>query len=69
MDAVGNLYGITDAVVFKLDTFGGYSVLHSFTGADGTYPSSLLLGGDGNLYGTTILGGAFNSGVVFKVTL
>jgi uncharacterized repeat protein (TIGR03803 family) len=67
MDAAGNLYGITEAVMFKLDTFGNYSVLQSFTGANGTFPSSLLLGADGNVYGNAAGGGAFGSGVVFKL--
>jgi uncharacterized repeat protein (TIGR03803 family) len=45
-----------------------YSVLHSFTGADGATPSAgLTRDAFGNLYGTTTLGGAFGSGVVFKL--
>jgi uncharacterized repeat protein (TIGR03803 family) len=77
LDATGNLYGIAPGccgfedfgLIFKLDTFGNYTVAHKLTGADGSYPSGLLFGGDGNLYGTAILGGAFNVGVVFKLTL
>ncbi len=45
-----------------------YSVLHSFTGADGATPSAgLTRDAFGNLYGTTTLGGAFGVGVVFKL--
>ena len=45
-------------VAFKLAPDGSYSVLHDFTGgADGAYPITLLQGGDGNLYGTTVEGG------------
>jgi hypothetical protein len=56
-------------VVFKLDTSGNETVLYSFTGgADGDNPAAgVALDGAGNLYGTTITGGA-NYGVVFKIT-
>jgi uncharacterized repeat protein (TIGR03803 family) len=77
-DAAGNLYGTTQdggalrkGTVFKLDTTGAETVLHSFTGGtmDGAGPfAGLLLGADGNLYGTTGSGGASNLGTVFKVT-
>jgi uncharacterized repeat protein (TIGR03803 family) len=42
--------------------------LHSFDGASGTWPQGLLVeGSDGNLYGTTALGGTFDSGTVFTL--
>jgi len=47
-----------------------YRVLHNFTGGlDGSGPGSgrLLRDGNGNLYGTTIGGGAFGCGLVFKL--
>ena len=48
------------------------SVLYSFSGApgDGAYPwyTSLLLASDGNLYGMTSAGGAYNGGTVFRIT-
>jgi uncharacterized repeat protein (TIGR03803 family) len=54
--------------VFKLDTAGNETVLHSFTGSDGSGPAaSLIMDTAGNLYGTTSTGGAFNSGTVFKL--
>jgi uncharacterized repeat protein (TIGR03803 family) len=56
-------------VVFKLDTTGTETVLYSFTGgADGAEPyAGLLRDSAGNLYGTTVFGGASNWGVVFKL--
>jgi uncharacterized repeat protein (TIGR03803 family) len=40
--------------VFKLDTAGSETLLHSFTGADGSFPlAGLLIDPQGNLYGTT----------------
>lgn len=53
-------------------TIGGWSesVLHTFdnNGTDGTYPAaSLARDGAGNLYGTTLYGGAHNEGTVFEL--
>jgi uncharacterized repeat protein (TIGR03803 family) len=47
------------------------TVLNSFSGrTDGAYPlADLLMDRDGNLYGTTNLGGAFGYGTVFKLAL
>jgi uncharacterized repeat protein (TIGR03803 family) len=68
-DAAGNLYGVAFqggvgfcnsgyGVVYKLDTAGKQTVLHSFDVSDGAYPSSvLLLDSAGNFYGTTQAGG------------
>lgn len=75
-DAEGNLYGTTESggasklgTVFKGDTSGHETVLHTFTGgSDGAYPyAGLTLDSAGNLYGTTELGGASNLGTVFKL--
>ncbi len=76
----GNFYGTTnggpanDGTVFKATPEGAETVLHSFSGADGTLTaagqdfSGLIQGSDGNFYGTTPLGGAHNCGTVFKLT-
>jgi uncharacterized repeat protein (TIGR03803 family) len=74
-DSAGNLYGTTElggvsgaGVVFKLDTTGTETVLHSFTGPGGENPyAGLIADSAGNLYGTTYGGGASGSGVVFKL--
>ncbi|MGB7844321.1 MAG: choice-of-anchor tandem repeat GloVer-containing protein, partial [Candidatus Acidiferrum sp.] len=47
---------------------GVVTVLHSFTATDGATPNQLVLANDGNLYGTTISGGAHSDGIVFEVT-
>jgi uncharacterized repeat protein (TIGR03803 family) len=62
-------------VVFKLSPTGIETVLHSFTGGDGSYPlAGLIPDLAGNLYGTTLGGGGngpcggVGCGVVFKLT-
>jgi len=63
----GNLYGVTgddtNAVLYKLSSAGAFSVVGTL--ATKSY-SPLLLGIDGNLYGTTLGGGTYNSGTVFQ---
>jgi len=82
-DAAGNLYGTTvfggafgQGVIFKLDTVGIETVLHSFRGlGDGTDTlASLIRDSAGNLYGTASAGGSFQGpcigsgcGTVFKL--
>ena len=67
MDPSGNLYGTTEeggasglGVVFKVPPGGGLeTVLHSFGGSDGAYPTAnVVMDASGNLYGTTEAGGA-----------
>jgi len=50
-----------------VDANGTESVLHSFTGSDGAYPTytSLLIDKQGNLYGVTEGGGASDKGVLY----
>ena len=45
-----------------------FTTLHSFDGADGSYPRALTQGADGNFYGTTGDGGAYGVGTIFKIT-
>lgn len=78
--ADGILYGTTTSggqngvgTVYKLTATGIYSIIHHFVLSltDGSNPSApLVVGRDGNLYGTTTSGGpptAF-SGTVFRIT-
>lgn len=81
-DASGNLYGTTESggpqcsslggcgTVFKISPSGAETILYSFSGgADGGFPfCSLLRGPNGDLYGTTVFGGAYDQGTVFKVS-
>lgn len=73
----GEFYGTTpnggafsSGTAFKITRSGTVTTLHSFDGgADGGQPfAGLTLGSDGNLYGTTINGGANRVGTVFKMT-
>jgi uncharacterized repeat protein (TIGR03803 family) len=76
----GTLYGTTGAcgaygygTVFEVTKTGTETVLYTFTGgADGGQPfAALVRDKDGNLYGTTNVGGVLGSyccGVVFEVT-
>ena len=77
----GTLYGTTYSggtrnwgTVFKISPTGtGYKVLHIFDRTldinDGIQPlAGMALGTDGNLYGTTSIGGKQNAGTLFKVT-
>lgn len=79
-DHDGNLYGVTDiggiqnaGTVFKLtrasDGVWKESIVYAFRfGEDGAYPdASVILDGDGNVYGTTTGGGGNYAGTVFEI--
>ncbi|MGZ8510805.1 MAG: choice-of-anchor tandem repeat GloVer-containing protein, partial [Chitinophagaceae bacterium] len=68
-----NFYGITyfNARIFKISPNGVvFTVLKTLNAAtEGSSPSgSLVLGADGNFYGTCYGGGSFNRGTIFKMT-
>lgn len=45
------------------------TTLHSFSGTDGANPGKeAVVGSDGNIYGTTLFGGANNAGTVYTVS-
>lgn len=85
MDKKGRLFGTAQhggtgnpkvgGVVFELDppiVPGGpwtETVLHSFSGADGFLPTSLLALRPDGIYGTTAQGGLFGTGTVFVLKL
>jgi uncharacterized repeat protein (TIGR03803 family) len=76
----GNLYGTTyyggaknSGEIFEITPGGTLTTLHSFCSksgcTDGEYTYAVpFQGADGNLYGTTYLGGSKELGTVFKVT-
>lgn len=79
----GNLYGTTNAsysnapsgtpeVFFRLDLNGNMTALYTFTPDGGYLPANqLLLGSDGNFYGTTASGGSGGGdagGSVYRIT-
>ena len=82
-DKEGNLYGTTSGggdhicknsatyscgTVFKVDSSGQEAVLYSFNQRHGTNPwGSLVQDEQGNLYGTTPVGGRFDQGTAFKL--
>lgn len=83
-DNSGTLYGTTqygpgefagNGTVFKLTPPGKtggtwtHTTLHTFIGSDGSRPiANMIFDRFGALYGTTYVGGAQNSGTVFKLT-
>jgi len=57
--------------VFSITTSGKFTLLHTFAGGstDGGFDiGGVILGSDGNFYGTSVLGGTSNQGTVFKMT-
>ena len=77
LDAEGNLYGTTASggaggwgTVFEVTPPHTETVLYNFTdGADGGNPQSgLIVDRQGNLYGTTSQGGAYDYGTVFELS-
>jgi len=76
----GNFYGTTFSggasdlgTVFRFSTNGVFTSLVSFTGTNGAYRGAspragLVAGSDGQLYGTTEIGGPADYGTVFRVT-
>jgi uncharacterized repeat protein (TIGR03803 family) len=76
-DSSGNIYGTTflggtsnAGVVYRLDSTGQQTVLHSFSGGiDGGHPDAgVVRDNAGNLYGTAYSGGAAGLGVIFRVS-
>jgi uncharacterized repeat protein (TIGR03803 family) len=72
-DQNGNFYGAADSIsgglVFKMTPSFEVTVLHSFgQGTDGIFPSGLVIGPNGDLYGVAGSGGTNGSGNVFELS-
>ncbi len=82
-DQAGNIYGTTFlggqgcfgdgcGTVYRLTPSGSgwtESVLYAFSGSDGMMPlSGVTVDNTGNLYGTTLQGGAFGDGTIYELT-
>jgi uncharacterized repeat protein (TIGR03803 family) len=80
LDSSGNLYGASEfygsggqGVVFKVTPHGSETVLYNFCSrtncADGASPAAgPIMDRSGNLYGTTLFGGAHRNGVVYELS-
>ena len=76
----GNFYGTTQGggdptckcgAVYKATAAGKITALHTFKGypTDGNRPiGALVQANDGDFYGTTYQGGAYNEGAIFKIS-
>jgi uncharacterized repeat protein (TIGR03803 family) len=79
-DAAGDLFGATgsggannDGTIFEItkttngNYSGGQTVLASFSGSNGNGPTGVSIDAAGDLFGTTLTGGANNKGTVFEI--
>ncbi|MEO6079718.1 MAG: choice-of-anchor tandem repeat GloVer-containing protein [Steroidobacteraceae bacterium] len=73
-----NLYGTTlrggdndKGTIFRISLDGSnFAILHHFTGADGENPEGrLIVGTNGELYGTTLQGGPANRGTIYRISV
>ncbi|MGO8797083.1 MAG: choice-of-anchor tandem repeat GloVer-containing protein [Candidatus Sulfotelmatobacter sp.] len=76
----GNFYGVaevgganSDGTVFNITPTGTLTTIYNFCSltncADGSIPSGgLIQGANGNFYGVTVKGGAYNGGTMYEIT-
>lgn len=73
----GNFYGTTiqgggdmgvAGTAFRITADGVFTNIHNFDYTDAGNPNSLILGTDGNFYGTSSVGGANELGAIFRMT-
>jgi uncharacterized repeat protein (TIGR03803 family) len=71
------LYGTTlyggnnnKGTIYRIGLDGtGFSIIHHFNESDGENPEgSLIVGHDGELYGTTMMGGASDRGTIYRIS-
>jgi uncharacterized repeat protein (TIGR03803 family) len=62
------LFALAVTLLLASSSAQTFTTLHSFNGTDGDTPQAALIrDAVGNLYGTTMFGGAFQQGVIFKL--
>jgi len=79
-DSAGNLYGTTEiggseeagcpsgcGTIFKIDSAGAFTTLHTFNEQGRYVYGGLLLDGSGNLFGTVEMGGRYGWGAMFRL--
>jgi len=60
--------GTGNGVIFKTNNTGdAYTIVHHFSGPDGSFPEGSLTWFNGKLYGMTNAGGATGLGVIFEI--
>lgn len=80
----GNMYGTTEqggantcnvqgyitgcGTIFRMDTVGNVTLLHSFDGTDGSIPQGVILASDGYFYGAAAENGANGFGTLFRMS-
>ena len=73
----GMLYGTTlyggnnnKGTIYRIGLDGGnFSIIHHFNDSDGENPEgALIVGHDGELYGTTLMGGSSDRGTVYRIS-
>ncbi len=73
----GRLYGTTmrggdndNGTIFRLNLDGSdFAIIHQFNVSNGDHPQGrLIVGSDGDLYGTTLQGGSGNRGTIYKIS-
>ena len=79
LGANGDIYGVTttgggngiQGVLFKISPGGAFTTIHQFCSksacVDGATPVSVVSDSKGDLYGTTVAGGLYRDGTVFKL--
>ncbi len=76
VDSAGHIFGTTTqagaggvGVLFEITSAAHETVLHTFVSSDGISPNGLILAPDGNLYGTSVEGGANGEGTIWGYQL
>lgn len=78
----GNFYGLTGwggsnydgtynsgfGTIFRITPNGSFTSLAQFDGTNDSIPGTIIQGTDGDLYGTSMSGGTFDDGAIFKLS-